>query len=215
MGIDPEPRADLYFSVDIETDGPIPGCYSMLSFALVKAGRFDGHSFERADERAPTFYAELKPISDRFDPEAMRVNGMDRDALAADGQEPKDAMRDAARWVLAAVGDDRPVLVAYPVAFDWAFLFWYFIRWCGDSPFGYSSCLDIRTLYKAKARTVHDRSGKQSMPAWLLSSTPHTHNALDDAREQAELFANVFEYVLDLRGPGSVSPQSVLQAGRS
>jgi hypothetical protein len=213
MGIDQAPRADLYFSVDIETDGPIPGCYSMLSFALVKAGRFDGRTFERADERAPTFYAELKPISDRFDPDAMRVNGMDRDALAADGQKPNDAMHDASRWVLAAAGEDRPVLVAYPVAFDWAFLFWYFIRWCGGSPFGYSSCIDIRTLYQARAKTVHDLSGKDSMPAWLQPAAPHTHHALDDAREQGELFANVFEYVLGIRGPEAPTEQSLLSSG--
>ena len=28
----------------------------------------------------------------------------------------------------------------------------------------------------------------------LLSARPHTHNALDDAQEQAELFANLFEW---------------------
>jgi 3' exoribonuclease, RNase T-like len=138
---------------------------------------------------------------------------MDRDALAIDGQDPKRAMRDASRWVLAAAGEDRPVLVAYPVAFDWAFLFWYFIRWSGDSPFGYSSCLDIRTLYQARARTVHDLSGKDSMPAWLLPNSPHTHHALDDAREQAELFANVFEYVLGIRGPEAPVEQSLLSSG--
>src|SRR5262245_56668885 len=36
------PAVDVYFSADVETDGPIPGPYSMLSFALVQAGRFDG-----------------------------------------------------------------------------------------------------------------------------------------------------------------------------
>jgi hypothetical protein len=45
-----KPRApatpDIYFSADVETDGPIPGEYSMLSFALVYAGQFDGVRFE-------------------------------------------------------------------------------------------------------------------------------------------------------------------------
>ena len=192
------PRADLYVSVDIETDGPIPGPYSMLSFAMVHAGRYDGHTFRRPPADAQSFYVELKPISTSFDPEAMSVNGMDREALSRSGLEPERAMGEAAAWVRELAGEDRAVLVAYPVAFDWSFLFWYFIRWCGDSPFGYSSCLDIRTLYQAKARTVHDLSGKRSMPERLLPSAPHTHNALDDAREQGQLFANVFEYVLDV-----------------
>ena len=38
---------DVYFSADVETDGPIPGPFSILSFALVYAGRFDGGRFER------------------------------------------------------------------------------------------------------------------------------------------------------------------------
>jgi len=208
------PRSDLYVSVDIETDGPIPGRYSMLSLGMIVAGRYDGESFVRSDDTAATFYTELRPISTHFDAEAMRVNRMDRDELSKHGRSPKDAMRDAARWVLDVAGDDRAVLVAYPVSFDWSFLFWYFMRWCGDSPFGYSNCLDIRTLYKAKAHTVHDLSGKKSMPEWLRPKAPHTHNALDDAREQAELFANVFEYVLDLRGPAATSRGSLLEAGR-
>ena len=40
-------RVDTYFSADIETDGPIPGPYSMLSFAIVYAGTFDGNIFTR------------------------------------------------------------------------------------------------------------------------------------------------------------------------
>ena len=57
-----EKRIDSYFSADVETDGPIPGPYSILSFALVYVGTFDGEQFERANNPA-TFYRELKPIS--------------------------------------------------------------------------------------------------------------------------------------------------------
>ncbi len=109
-------------------------------------------------------------------------------------------MEEAARWVREVAGDHRPVLVAYPVAFDWAFLYWYFERFApSGSPFGYSACLDIRTLYQAAAGTVHDTSGKAHMPSQLLPAHPHTHNALDDAIEQGELFANVFTWVLSTR----------------
>ena len=40
-------KTDIYISADVETDGPIPGPYSMLSFALVYAGAFDGKTFFR------------------------------------------------------------------------------------------------------------------------------------------------------------------------
>ena len=116
---------DLSISADVEADGPIPGTFSMLSFGLAVAATFDGQTFEPRDPSEQTFYRELKPISDRFDQAALDVSGLDRDRLARDGAEPQAAMRDAARWVAeqaAAAGDARPVLVAYPVVFDWMFI---------------------------------------------------------------------------------------------
>ena len=67
---------DVYFSADVETDGPIPGPFSMLSFALVYAGRFDGVHFTRPDAFDRTFYRELKPISTNFEPEALQLTGL-------------------------------------------------------------------------------------------------------------------------------------------
>jgi hypothetical protein len=105
-------------------------------------------------------------------------------------------MEDAAAWVSAVSGVDRPVLVAYPVAFDWSILYWYFEQFARDgSPFGHSSCLDIRTLYQAITGAVFDRSGKSSMAESVQAREPHTHHALDDAVEQGELFANLMEHV--------------------
>ena len=72
---------DVYFSADVETDGPIPGPYSILSFALVVAGTFDGVQFTPPPNYGQSFYRELKPISDDFQIEALRVNGLDRDRL--------------------------------------------------------------------------------------------------------------------------------------
>src|ERR1700742_3948576 len=58
----PESTLDVYFSADVEPDGPIPGPFSMLSFALVYAGTYDGHKFIRPTRYEQYFYAELKPI---------------------------------------------------------------------------------------------------------------------------------------------------------
>jgi len=194
-------RPDLYISADVETDGPVPGIYSLLSFGLSVVGKYDGRSFEpwvRNDDT--TFYRELSPISDDFQPEALEVNGLDRNSLVAEGTNPEQAMADAANWVRDMCPECRPVLVAYPVAFDWAFLYWYFERYVPNgSPFGHSSCLDIRTLYQAVAGTVFDRSGKKEMPAFLQPTTPHTHNALDDAVEQGELFSNLLGWAIRRR----------------
>jgi DNA polymerase III epsilon subunit-like protein len=193
-------RADIYISGDVETDGPIPGPYSMLSFGLAVVGVYDGRRFERPGSAGATLYRELRPISENFDPEALAVNGLDRERLLREGADPSRAMAEAARWVREVSEDYRPVLVAYPVAFDWSFLYWYFERFAREgSPFGHSSCLDIRTLYHAAAGTVFDRSGKASMPERLVPRTPHTHNALDDAIEQGELFANLLSWTIETR----------------
>jgi hypothetical protein len=77
-----ESAVDAYFSADVETDGPIPGPFSMLSFAIVYAGSFDGQRFERPKNYERFFYQELKPISNQFQGEALKVNGLDSDAGA-------------------------------------------------------------------------------------------------------------------------------------
>jgi hypothetical protein len=117
-----EGLVDGYFSADVETDGPIPGPFSMLSFALVYAGSFDGRRFERPTNYTDSFYRELRPISDEFQAEALQVNGLNRDRLVIEGATPSQAMTEASRWVRRVAGQAKPVLVAYPLSFDWAWL---------------------------------------------------------------------------------------------
>jgi hypothetical protein len=61
---------DLYISADIETDGPIPGEYSMLSFALVLAGGMIGQSADnilaRYDEFLLTTDCSESELVERF-----------------------------------------------------------------------------------------------------------------------------------------------------
>ncbi len=185
---------DVYFSADVETDGPIPGTFSMLSFGLAVAGTSDGVSFERCDPERQTFYRELRPISERVDDETLAVSGLDRERLLEDGSEPADAMTDAARFVREVAGEGTPVLVAYPLAFDWAWLHWYFVTFSLEgSPFGYSNCLDMKTLFAARTRRPIALSGASNLPPMLRSSRPHLHHALADAVEQADIFANLVE----------------------
>lgn len=193
MSVDPP---DIYFSVDVESDGPIPGQFSMLSFALVAVATFDGEEFVRLDPHAASRYWELQPISDRFEPEALTVNRLDRARLQREGVPPEHAMRDADRWVRDLAAGRRAVVVAYPAAFDWCFLHWYFSTFTGTSPFGHGSCVDIRSLYMGAFGSTYGMSSKSHIPAELLPEAEHTHNALDDAIEQGELFGNLFEQAL-------------------
>ncbi|GAB4046647.1 exonuclease domain-containing protein [Catellatospora paridis] len=186
-------RADMYFSVDVEADGPIPGPYSMLSFGAAVAGTM-GEAFARTDPTAATFYRELRPISDEFVPAALEVSGLDREALQREGADPEVAMREFSRWVTTTAGEHRPVFVAYPASFDWMFVYWYLIRFTGASVFGHSGCLDVKTAYAIRAGVPFGRAHKRAMPKQLLSTRPHTHHALDDAVEQADLFANLMSW---------------------
>ncbi|MHA7836118.1 MAG: hypothetical protein ACX98W_01510 [bacterium] len=114
--------ADVYFSVDVETDGPVPGSYSMLSFALVPVGRMDGDCYTPPASYGDNFHVELTPISEQFEQAALAVDGLDRERLRAEGKSPAVAMREAADWLRARCAGGEPVLVAYPLGFDWSWI---------------------------------------------------------------------------------------------
>jgi hypothetical protein len=167
----------------------------MSSLGLVVVGRYDGTVLERPRE-PDTFYRELKPVTDRFEPAAAAVSGLDRQALLRDGADPREAMAELVAWVerLGRRHEARPVFAAYPASFDWMFVYHYLIAYYGSSPFGFSGVLDMKSFYAARAGAVIGAATKRSIPPELLSSRPHTHHALDDAREQADLLANLLAY---------------------
>ena len=58
-----------YIMIDIESDGPIPAEYSMICFGAVIVD-------ELLDK---TFYGKLKPVSDQWIPDALKVSGFSRE----------------------------------------------------------------------------------------------------------------------------------------
>ncbi len=178
--------SEVYISIDIEADGPIPGDYSMSSLGAVVV-----------DDPNATFYREFRPISDKFDAKAAAVSGLNRDQLTAEGAEPAEAMRQFADWIQTVSKGARPVFVAFNATFDWMFVHWYFIHFAGKNPFGISG-LDIKAYYMgALGKPRWSDTSKNNIEARFLSSAPHTHNALDDAREQAEVFAKMRQFVAE------------------
>jgi hypothetical protein len=206
-------RADLYISADVETDGPVPGKYSMLSFGLVVVGSFDGAAFTSRGTTGETFYRELQPISPDYEDDALKVNKLDRARLLVEGVPPATAMCDAFDWVETVASGYRPVLVGYPLAFDWTFLYWYFMTYCDrGSPFGFSSCLDIRTMLVVMRVVPLSRATKRYLPVELQPSTAHTHHALGDAQEQGELFTSLFSLLRPVTGVlGDPSPSLMVK----
>ncbi len=155
-----------YVMVDVESDGPIPGDYSMICFGavLVKEGL------------QQTFYGRLKPISDKWIPEALAVSGFSReDTLAFD--DPKPVMEDFGRWVRDNT-KGRALFVSDNNGFDFAFVSWYFWHFTGANPFGHSST-NLGSLYKGLVQDTFQNFKH-------LRKTEHTHHPVDDARGNAE-----------------------------
>ncbi len=186
-------QPDIYISADVETDGPVPGRNSMLSFGLAVAARYDGQLLQPADPEATTFYREVRPAFNEVEPRALEISGLDRTSLMDEGTDIVEAMTAAATWVHEVAADHRPVMVAFPLAFDWLWLQWHFLQFSTrGSPFSFSSCLDMKTLFWARQRTPTEGAGKNELPPELRPERRHIHNALDDAIEQAELFVRLW-----------------------
>jgi DNA polymerase III alpha subunit (gram-positive type) len=159
----------MYVSVDIESDGPIPGKYSMISLGAV--------IIEPNLDR--TFYTGIAPISKEWVPEALAVSGFTREKTLTFAS-PKVVMQAFVTWLDQEANGQRPRFVADNAGFDWMFVAWYFHTYLGHNPFGFSP-MSLTWLYKGLARNT--KASHKS-----LRRTKHTHNALDDAKGNAEAF---------------------------
>lgn len=172
-------QEEIYISVDIETAGPIPGEYSMLSLGTCVIGQPD-----------KTFYVELKPINNNFVQEAIEISQFDLDKLAQSGDDPERAMKTFGNWVQQIVGDAKPVFVGFNASFDWSFVNWYFHKFTDENPFGFAA-LDIKAYYMGFSGCKWSETTSRKLPDEIKSSQPLTHNALDDALSQGEIFTNL------------------------
>jgi DNA polymerase III alpha subunit (gram-positive type) len=181
------PKIDeIYVSVDVETDGPIPGPNSMLSIGAA--------AFMPSGEMISTFSGNLETLPDASgDPDTMKWWTTQASAWEAHRKNirpPQEVMSNFISWVKSVAGPSKPVFVGYPAGFDFLFVYWYLIKFCKHSPFSFSA-LDIKTYASAVLKCGYRSVTKGSMPDRWFGKSPHTHEALDDAIEQGELFCNM------------------------
>lgn len=174
-------RDEVYISVDIEAAGPVPGEYSMLSL---------GACVVTAPEI--TFYTEFKPINDHFVLAALKVGGLTLEQLAITGRPPAEAMRAFDHWIREAANNRTPVFVGFNASFDWAFVNWYFHVFLGENPFGIGA-LDIKAYYMGLAGCLWRETTSRQLPQQFQPTHQSTHNALDDAIAQAQIFRKLLE----------------------
>lgn len=205
-GRPPEGRrrdGEVYISVDVETDGSIPGDCNMVSLGASVCGKYTSWTGWQRIDGGATFYRELT-TEFAGDPDTRRwLAGQGFEVNSPQAVHPATAMRHFKEWVerIADSFEARPVFVAYPLSFDWSFTHWYFEHYLGpkSDPFGFSNALDIKTLFMAKSGRALLGSLKRNMPKSVrLVNTPHTHNAKDDVVGQGELFANLMDWTPDV-----------------
>lgn len=178
---------EIYVSTDVEADGPIPGPHSMLSFASV--------AYRRDKTVVAEFTVNLTPLPGAT-PHVRTMAWWEGypEALASarrDPEEPATAMPRYAKWLRELPG--RVVFVGQPAGYDFMWVYWYLMRFCGDSPFGHSA-LDVKTYAMALLRRDYRDCVKGALPAAWCDPLPHTHIALDDAREQGAMFCNMLRH---------------------
>jgi hypothetical protein len=86
----------------------------------------------------------------------------------------------------------KPVFVAYPAVFDFAFYAYYAHRFVGRSVFGFSA-LDMASVTVGMLGGHYNQQGRSVWPDnWVAErNRVAKHNALGDARQQAEMFREI------------------------
>lgn len=158
-----------YIVVDVEADGELPGRNSMVCFGAVLV---DG-------DLKQTFYGKTKPISDKYNPDALAVSGFSREEHEQ-FDDPETVMKEFAEW-LQKVCSGKPIFISDNLAFDWQWINFYFHTYLDYNPFGFSG-RRIGDLYCGMMMNTSLNS------EWKRKYriTKHTHNPVDDAKGNAE-----------------------------
>ena len=175
------PMNPCYICVDVESAGPHPGGYSLLSIGAATV-----------TQPRKSFYVELKPINDQQTGEAESIHGMSLEELAQKGVPPQQAMQGFADWLAEVSGDDEPVFVAFNAPFDWMFVADYFHTYLGHNPFGHRA-LDIKALFMGLHGVRWQDTSYQMIANHYGLHDSLPHNALQDAEQEAEMLTAMLE----------------------
>ena len=152
--------------VDLETDGNLLGTNSMVCFGAVIV----------EDGLKRTFYGKTRPISSEYDPEALAVSGFSREEHET-FDDPKEVMELFEKWLKENI-NGKPTLISDNNGFDASWINWYFIKYLGKNPFGWSS-RRIGDMFAGFMNSSHYKWKKHRV-------TRHTHHPIDDCKGNAE-----------------------------
>lgn len=172
----------MIFVVDIEADGPCPGIYSMIQYGVVA---LNSYGIDAGISK------NLAPIGELFLPDALKAIGISREETLdyPDAQKSMYALDD---FIMRYSTQGRATFFSDNNGFDWQFINYYFWKFLGRNPLGFSSN-NITNIYGGLTKRL--RNGK-----WKdFRKTKHSHNALDDAQGNAEALLEIAcQYNIDL-----------------
>lgn len=168
-----------YIVVDVESDGPVPGLFSMICFGAVVV----------EPSLSKTFYGQTRPITKMYHEETLAISGFTRKEHE-NFDDPLEVMEDFAKWI-KEVSIGHPIFISDNPAYDWQFINYYFHWLLGRNPFGYSA-RRIGDLYCGLV--------KDSRARWKhLRDTEHDHNPVNDAKGNAEVLLKIQNLGLDIK----------------
>jgi len=194
---------ELYFSLDVETDGPIAPLHSMRQIGLT--------AFDLTRCPIAQFKVNLSPLPHATeDPDTMRwwMETEEKRArwstLQINAKPPEIVMPDLMAWIgdLADQEKADPICCASPAGYDWCFLRYYTIRYAfqGSESVFRHRCWDARSHAMGVLAKPYLKCGKEGIPqSWRPKDLPHTHDAGDDALEQAVQFQRQMRAAADQR----------------
>ena len=169
--------SETFVSVDVETSGPFPERYSLLSIGACLV-----------QDPGEGFYIELKPAKTHVLESALRVSQLSIERLSKEGVAPALAMQQLHDWIRrVAPAGQRPLMVAFNAPFYWGFMNHYFLEYLGENPFGHSA-IDIKAFYMGLTGCPWEETSMLYLSPRFLKCQQLPHDALADARLQADLF---------------------------
>jgi len=186
---------ECFICVDVETSGQLLGVCRLLSIGGCVVPE---EVTALGNDPAAEFYCTLKPLAGASsDPAALAVARLSLDELAESGTIPEAGMLSFEKWLLTVASSAKPIFVGLNAPFDWSFINYYFHRFLGRNPFGFTA-LDIKALYMGSTgcRWADTRSSRMSIELGLTQKEL-SHHALEDAKVQAELFLAIRRKTVD------------------
>ena len=169
-----------YIVVDVESDDQSPATGSMVCFGAVLVS-----------DLSKTFYGRTAPIVSIYNTEALKISGFSRKEHEA-FDNPMKVMVEFEKWI-NSVSYGKPTFISDNPAFDWQWINFYFHKYLGRNPFGFSA----RRIGDLYCGMVRDASKNHEWKKKFRKTT-HDHNPVNDAKGNAEALLEIRKIGLNI-----------------